>query len=221
MAIDAASFEASQRAAIDLLRETRVLPVVTVDSAEQGVATARALLEGGLTAIEVTLRTPAALDAIAAIRREVPGIALGVGTVLNTRQITQSRDAGAAFLVTPGTPPALAQALAESGLPAVPGAATPSELIALASIGFRVAKLFPAAAIGGVALIRALRGPLGDLLLCPTGGISEADAPAYLAEKNVVAIGGSWMVRADWLASGRFDAVSDASRKAKALATGR
>ena len=217
MTTHSAEFEANQRKAIELLRATRVLPVVTVDSAEQGVATARALLAGGLTAIEVTLRTPAALSAIAAIRREVPEIALGAGTVLNSEHIARARDAGAAFLVTPGTPVALAEALAACGLPAVPGAATPSELIALVSLGFRVAKLFPAAVIGGVALIRALRGPLGDLLLCPTGGISEADAASYLAEKNVVAIGGSWMVRGDWLADGKFDAVTEASRRAKEL----
>jgi len=210
-------FDASQQAVIALLRATRVLPVVTVDTVGQGVATARALLEGGLTAIEVTLRTPAALDAIAAIRRDVPGIALGAGTVLSPAQIDAARSAGAAFLVTPGTPPALAQALATCGLPAVPGAATPSELIALASVGFRVAKLFPAAAIGGIALIRALQGPLADLLLCPTGGISEADASTYLAQENVVAVGGSWMVPREWIEQGNFAAVSEASRKASQL----
>jgi 2-dehydro-3-deoxyphosphogluconate aldolase/(4S)-4-hydroxy-2-oxoglutarate aldolase len=217
MSIDPGQFDASQQAAIELLRATRVLPVVTVDSVEQGVATARALLAGGLTAIEVTLRTPAALDAIAAIQRDVPGIALGAGTVLSARQIEAARAAGAAFLVTPGTPPALAQSLAECGLPVVPGAATPSELIALSSLGYRVAKLFPAAAIGGVALVRALQGPLADLLLCPTGGIGEADASTYLAQKNVIAIGGSWMVPRDWLEQGKFDAVTEASRKASQL----
>ncbi|MEO7323664.1 MAG: bifunctional 4-hydroxy-2-oxoglutarate aldolase/2-dehydro-3-deoxy-phosphogluconate aldolase [Dokdonella sp.] len=215
---DAVQLEASQQMAIDLLRATRVLPVVTVDSAEQGVAVARALLAGGLTAIEVTLRTPAALDAIAAIKREVPTIALGAGTVLNERQIEAARSAGAAFLVTPGTPVALAGHLAACGLPVVPGAATPGELIALTSLGFRVAKLFPAAAIGGTALIRALRGPLPDLLLCPTGGIHASEAPAYLAEKNVVAIGGSWMVSREWLAAGNFDAIEEAASKAHALA---
>jgi 2-dehydro-3-deoxyphosphogluconate aldolase/(4S)-4-hydroxy-2-oxoglutarate aldolase len=220
MALDPVKFDASQQAAIDLLRATRVLPVVTVDSAEQGVATARALLAGGLTAIEVTLRTPAALDAIAAIKREVPGIVLGAGTVLAQTQIDAAIAAGATFLVTPGTPPWLAERLVACGLPVVPGAATPSEMIALAALGFRVAKLFPAAAIGGVALIRALQGPLPGLLLCPTGGIGEADAPTYLAQKNVVAIGGSWMVPREWLVQGKFDAVVEASRKASALAAG-
>ncbi|HEY0230258.1 MAG TPA: bifunctional 4-hydroxy-2-oxoglutarate aldolase/2-dehydro-3-deoxy-phosphogluconate aldolase [Dokdonella sp.] len=212
------NLQESQQVAIALLRATRVLPVVTVDSAGQGVATARALLDGGLTAIEVTLRTPAALEAIAAIKREVPGIALGAGTVLTAQQIDDARQAGASFLVTPGTPPALAAALAASGLPVVPGAATPSELIALVSLGYRVAKLFPAAAIGGLALIRALQGPLADLLLCPTGGIREADAPAYLAEKNVIALGGSWMVPREWLQAGRFDEVTASARVASRFA---
>lgn len=211
--MNAAALESTQQTAIALLRAARVLPVVTVDSPAQGVATAHALLDGGLTAIEVTLRTPAALDAIRAIAREVPGIALGAGTVLSVAQIVAARDAGAAFLVTPGTPIALAEALAASGMPAVPGAATPGELIALAALGFRVAKLFPAAVIGGLALVRALQGPLGDLLLCPTGGIGEDDAAGYLVQKNVVAVGGSWMVKPEWLRGGRFDEVREASRR--------
>lgn len=210
------SFRATQQSAIDLLRATRVLPVVTVDSPAHGIDTARALLAGGISAIEVTLRTPGALDAIAAIRREVPEIALGAGTVLDAAQVAEARDAGAAFLVTPGTPPALAEALVASGLPAVPGAATASELIALAARGFRVAKLFPAAAIGGLALIRALKGPLPDLVFCPTGGIGENDAASYLAERNVAAVGGSWMVRPEWIAAGDFDAIRNAARRAKA-----
>lgn len=212
--MDTTAFRTSQTEAIALLRTARVLPVVTAESAEQGVAIARALLEGGLTAIEVTLRTPAALEAIAAIRREVPAIAVGAGTVLTPKQAIDARESGAGFLVTPGTPPALAEALIDSGLPAVPGAATPTELIALATRGFLVAKLFPAASIGGLALVRSLRGPLGELLLCPTGGIGEADAPAYLAEPNVVAIGGSWMVSREWLKAGRYDQIATAARRA-------
>ena len=215
----AADLTATQDAAIALLRATRILPVVTAATAEQGVAIARALLAGGLTAIEVTLRTPAALDAIAAIKSEVPDIALGAGTVLDARQVAQARAAGASFLVTPGTPPDLARALAESGLPAVPGAATPGELIGLTNLGFRVAKLFPAAAIGGLALIRALQGPLGGLLLCPTGGIREADAAGYLAEKNVVAIGGSWMVAKEWIEAGHYREVERAARAAMTSAS--
>ena len=206
----------SQDAAIALLRAARILPVVTVASVEQAIAIAQALVEGGLTAIELTLRTPVALDAIAAVKRAVPGIAVGAGTVLNAAQIKLVRDAGADFLVTPGTPPALAQALVESGLPAVPGAATATEVLALSALGFRVCKLFPASVIGGLALVRALRGPLADMLLCPTGGIGEAEAPQYLAEPNVVCVGGSWMVRPGWLSEGRYDAVAEAALRSRA-----
>jgi 2-dehydro-3-deoxyphosphogluconate aldolase/(4S)-4-hydroxy-2-oxoglutarate aldolase len=206
----------SQDAAIALLREARILPVVTVISAEQAVAIAHALVEGGLVAIELTLRTPAALDAIAAVKQAVPGIAVGAGTVLSAAQIAAVRDAGADFLVTPGTPPALAQALVESGLPSIPGAATATELLALSALGFRVCKLFPASAIGGLALIRALRGPLPAMLLCPTGGIGETEAPQYLAEPNVVCVGGSWMVRPEWLAEGHYDAVAEAALHSRA-----
>lgn len=216
MTTDTVRLGDTQRAAIDLLRATRILPVVTVASAEQGVAVARALLAGGITAIEITLRTPAAIEAIAAVKRDVAGIAVGAGTVLTPRQIDDVRAAGAGFIVTPGTPPALADALAACGLPAVPGAATPTELLALHARGFRVCKLFPASAVGGLPLVRALQAPLAEVLLCPTGGIGEADAPQYLAERNVACVGGSWMVRADWIAQGRYDLVSDASARSLA-----
>jgi 2-dehydro-3-deoxyphosphogluconate aldolase/(4S)-4-hydroxy-2-oxoglutarate aldolase len=209
------NLQATQDAAIALLRHARILPVVTVNSADEGVAVARALVDGGLPAIELTLRTPAAVDAIAAVKRSVPGIAVGAGTVLDAAQIDAVRMAGADFLVTPGTPARLAQALAECGLPAVPGAATPTELLALAALGFRVCKLFPAAAIGGLALVRALRGPLAGTLLCPTGGIGESDAAQYLAEPNVVCVGGSWMVRPEWIATGRHDAIRDAAARSR------
>jgi 2-dehydro-3-deoxyphosphogluconate aldolase/(4S)-4-hydroxy-2-oxoglutarate aldolase len=213
---DTLDMSRTQIAAIALLRAARILPVVTVTSVEQAIAIARALMAGGLTAIELTLRTPAALDAIKAVKSEVPGIAVGAGTVLSAPQIATVRDAGADFLVTPGTPPMLARALAESGLPAIPGAATPTELLALAALGFRVCKLFPASAIGGLALVRALRGPLPGMLLCPTGGIGEGEAPQYLAESNVVCVGGSWMVRPEWLAEGRYDEVAETARRSRA-----
>jgi 2-dehydro-3-deoxyphosphogluconate aldolase/(4S)-4-hydroxy-2-oxoglutarate aldolase len=212
----AKNLQATQDAAIALLRNARILPVVTVNSADEGVAVARALVDGGLPAIELTLRTPAAVDAIAAVKRSVPGIAVGAGTVLDAAQIDAVRMAGADFLVTPRTPVRLAQALAECGLPAVPGAATPTELLALAALGFRVCKVFPAAAIGGLALVRALRGPLAGTLLCPTGGIGESDAAQYLAEPNVVCVGGSWMVKPEWIAAGHHDAIRDAAARSRA-----
>ena len=212
----AKNLQATQDAVIALLRNARILPVVTVDSVDEGVAVARALVDGGLPAIELTMRTPAAVDAIAAVKRSVPGIAVGAGTVLSVAQIDAVRTAGADFIVTPGTPAHLAQALAECDLPAVPGAATPTELLALAALGFRVCKLFPAAAIGGLALVRALRGPLAGTLLCPTGGIGESDAAQYLAEPNVVCVGGSWMVKPEWIAAGHHDAIRDAAARSRA-----
>jgi 2-dehydro-3-deoxyphosphogluconate aldolase/(4S)-4-hydroxy-2-oxoglutarate aldolase len=211
----AKDLQTTQDAAIALLRAARILPVVTVSSADEGVAVARALVDGGLSAIELTLRTPAAVDAIGAVKRSVPGIAVGAGTVLTAAQIDAVRTAGADFLVTPGTPAHLAQALAECGLPAVPGAATPTELLALAALGFRVCKLFPATAIGGLALVRALQGPLAGMLLCPTGGIGESDAAQYLAEPNVICVGGSWMVKPEWIATGRHDVIRDAAARSR------
>jgi 2-dehydro-3-deoxyphosphogluconate aldolase/(4S)-4-hydroxy-2-oxoglutarate aldolase len=211
------TIEQHQQRAEHLLRSAGILPVVTVDSVEQAKRLAEALLAGGLRSIELTLRTPAALDALAALKRELPDIVIGAGTVLTRRQIEQSIDAGADFLVTPGTPPALADALAEASIPAVPGGATPTEFLALMARGFRVCKLFPAAAVGGVAMLKSLAGPLAGLQFCPTGGIGESDAAEFLAQPNVPCIGGSWMVPKDWLAAGDYDKVREASAKAAAL----
>lgn len=193
------------------------MPVVTVDSAEQGLAIARALEAGGLTAIEVTLRSAAALNAVRAIKRELPQLSVGVGTVLRLEHIDAAHAAGADFLVTPGTTPTLARALADCSLPSIPGVATPSEVIALMESGFDCMKLFPAAALGGVARLKALAGPFPELRFCPTGGIGEADAAQYLALPNVLCVGGSWMVRADWLREQRYDLVEASAAKARAI----
>ncbi len=141
------------------------------------------------------------------LKRELPDVVVGAGTVLTVEQMQQSIDAGADFLVTPGTPPVLADALAAAPLPVVPGAATPTELLSLYARGFRVCKLFPATAVGGLAMIKGLAGPVADLKLCPTGGITENTAAEYLEQKNVVCIGGSWMVPGNWIADGEWDKV--------------
>ena len=206
-----------QAKAEQLLRAAGILPVVTVDSVDQARRLADALLEGGLRSIELTLRTPAALDALAALKRELPDAVVGAGTVLTTEQILQALDAGADFLVTPGTPPALADALAQAPIPVVPGGATPTEFLALMARGFRVCKLFPANAVGGLAMLKGLAGPLAGLALCPTGGINEDNAAEFLAQPNVACIGGSWMVPKAWLAGGEWDKVRDASRRAAAI----
>ncbi|OGT58798.1 MAG: 2-dehydro-3-deoxyphosphogluconate aldolase, partial [Gammaproteobacteria bacterium RIFCSPHIGHO2_12_FULL_63_22] len=167
--------------------------------------------------IELTLRTPAALPALSALKRAFPDLVIGAGTVLNPEQLDAAIQAGSDFIVTPGATPSMIRALADADLPVVCGAATPSELLVLMEHGFRVAKLFPAAAVGGIGMLKALHGPLSDLMFCPTGGISEADAADYLAQPNVACIGGSWMVPRSWLQAGEFGKVRDSAAKARAI----
>lgn len=211
------TLESLQTRAEQILVSAGILPVITVDSVEQGQRIADALLEGGLTALELTLRTPAALATLEALKKALPDIVIGAGTVLDEAQIRQSVDAGADFLVTPGTPPALAEALARAPIPAVPGGVTPTEFMSLLARGFRCCKLFPASAVGGLAMLKGLAGPLGQLKLCPTGGISESNAAEFLAQPNVLCIGGSWMVPKDWLAAGDWARVRESAARAAAI----
>ena len=170
-----------------------VIPVLTVSDVEDGVAQAAALVAGGLLAIEVTLRTAAALDAIAAIAKRVPDPTSGRAPS-STCQIGEAVAAGAKFLVSPGASPRLAEAAAEAPLPFLPGVATPTEAMALRERGFRAMKLFPAEAVGGAKLLASIAAPLPDLVFCPTGGIDLAKAPSYLALSNVICVGGPWML---------------------------
>ncbi|AAO28222.1 bifunctional 4-hydroxy-2-oxoglutarate aldolase/2-dehydro-3-deoxy-phosphogluconate aldolase [Xylella fastidiosa subsp. fastidiosa] len=211
------SITETQNKAESLLYNAGILPVVTVDTVDQARRVVGALLEGGLTTIELTLRTPVALEALATLKREQPEITIGAGTVLNEHQLRQSIDAGADFLITPGTPPTLAQLLADAPIPAVPGAATATELLALMVLGFHVCKLFPANVVGGLHMLTSLAGPLTNLKLCPTGGINETNASDYLAQPNVICIGGSWMVPKDWLVQGHWDNIKNSSSKAAAI----
>ena len=211
------TIESLQNRAEQFLRKAGILPVITVDSVDQGRRIAEALLEGGLTSLELTLRTPAALETLATLKKELPHIVIGAGTVLNEEHIRQSVDAGADFLVTPGTPQPLAEALARASIPAVPGGATPTEFLQLMVHGFRCCKLFPANAVGGLAMLKGLAGPLAGLKLCPTGGISEANAGEFLAQPNVLCIGGSWMVPRDWLVAGEWNKVRESAAKAAAI----
>ncbi|HRN61517.1 MAG TPA: bifunctional 4-hydroxy-2-oxoglutarate aldolase/2-dehydro-3-deoxy-phosphogluconate aldolase [Luteimonas sp.] len=208
------TIEALQNRAEQILRNAGVMPVLTVDSVDQGLRMADALAEGGLKTLELTLRTPAAMSALAAIKKARPDILVGAGTVLSADQAQASIDVGADFLVTPGTPAVLAEALAKAPIPAVPGAATPTEFIALMALGFRVCKLFPASVLGGIAMARNLAGPLAELRLCANGGVNEASAADYLAEPNVLCVGGSWMLPKSWLANGEWDKVRNSAAKA-------
>ncbi len=214
------SLEQRQQAAEATLREAGVMPVLTVDSVDQGLRCVEALLAGGLRTIELVLRTPAALDALAAIKERFPDARVGAGTVLEPAQVDAVEELGADFIVTPGVSLHLLDALLQSTLPVVPGAATPSELLALAERGIRVAKLFPAAALGGPDYIKALSGPLPKMQLCANGGIDESTAASYLALPNVLCVGGSWMVPNAWLADGAWDKVEASARKAGSLRQG-
>jgi 2-dehydro-3-deoxyphosphogluconate aldolase/(4S)-4-hydroxy-2-oxoglutarate aldolase len=177
----------------DLLELSPVMPVVVIDDAADAVPTARALLAGGIGVIELTLRTPAALSAIERVAAEVPDIVVGAGTVTAPEHAKQAADAGAKFLVTPGCTDAVVDACFETGLPFLPGASTVSEAMRLAERGLSAMKFFPAEASGGVAYLKSIAGPLPSLRFCPTGGITVASAPSYLALPNVGCIGGSWL----------------------------
>lgn len=177
-----------------LFRGVAVVPVLTIEHEEDAVPLARALLEGGLRLIEVTLRTPAAPAAIAAIARELPQIVVGAGTVQRPADVVQASAAGARFLVSPGMTAELAAAALATDLPYIPGVATPSEVMAARDLGISFLKLFPAEAVGGVALLRAFGPVFSGVAFCPTGGIDERSAREYLALPNVPMVGGSWMV---------------------------
>ncbi|MGW1183362.1 bifunctional 4-hydroxy-2-oxoglutarate aldolase/2-dehydro-3-deoxy-phosphogluconate aldolase [Streptomyces drozdowiczii] len=195
-----------------------VVPVVVLEDSADAVPLARALVAGGLPAIEVTLRTDAALDAIRAIAAEVPGAVVGAGTVISARNVEDTVAAGARFLVSPGWTDALLGAMKGSGLPFLPGVSTTSEVVALLERGVTEMKFFPAEAAGGTAYLKALSAPLPQARFCPTGGISAASAPSYLALPNVGCVGGSWMVPADAVAGRDWDRVARLAAEAAALA---
>lgn len=200
-----------------LLDLVPVMPVVVVDDVAHAVPLARALVAGGLPAIELTLRTPAALDAIAAIAAEVPEILVGAGTVLNARQAEQARAAGAGFLVSHGATPSLLEGMAETGLPFLPGTSTVSEVLAVLEAGFTDMKFFPAEASGGAAWLASVAAPVPDARFCPTGGITAASAPTYLALPNVGCVGGSWLTPAAALRGTDWPLVEQLAREAAAL----
>jgi len=194
-----------------------VIPVVVVDDAATAVPLAEALLAGGIRTIELTLRTPAGLDAIAAVARDVPEMVVGAGTVLTPAQATAATEAGAQFLVTPGTTPALLDAALATGLPVLPGVATVSEALAAAERGIQVLKFFPAEANGGRPVLKAWAGPLAELRFCPTGGITPQNAADYLALGNVVCVGGSWLTPKELIRAGDWAAIESLAREATAL----
>ncbi|MFC8345060.1 bifunctional 4-hydroxy-2-oxoglutarate aldolase/2-dehydro-3-deoxy-phosphogluconate aldolase [Streptomyces sp. NPDC057280] len=194
-----------------------VVPVVVLEDAVDAVPLARALVAGGLPAIEVTLRTPAALDAVRAIAAEVPEAVVGTGTVVTPEQVTASVAAGARFLVSPGWTDVLLDAMRASGVPFLPGVSTASEVVALLERGVREMKFFPAQAAGGTAYLKSLAGPLPQARFCPTGGIGPANAPDYLSLPNVGCVGGTWMLPSDALAARDWARIEELARAAAEL----
>ncbi|MER5755029.1 bifunctional 4-hydroxy-2-oxoglutarate aldolase/2-dehydro-3-deoxy-phosphogluconate aldolase [Streptomyces sp. NPDC002088] len=216
----AASESVSVSVSVSVLDLAPVMPVVVLHDAADAVPLARALVAGGLPAIEVTLRTPAALDTIRAIADAVPDAVVGAGTVITPEHVTACAAAGARFLVSPGWTDVLLSAMRASGVPFLPGVSTTSEVVALLERGVREMKFFPAQAAGGTAYLKSLAGPLPQARFCPTGGIGPASAPEYLTLPNVGCVGGSWMVPADALAARDWDRVERLAREAAALSAG-
>lgn len=203
---------------LSVLQLQPVVPVLVIDDAAKAVPLARALVAGGLKAIEITLRTPAALEAIRLVANEVEGAVAGAGTVLNARQWDQAADAGSQFIVSPGTTLELLAKARKSKIPLLPGAATASEAMSLAEEGYSVLKFFPAEQAGGAAYLKSLSSPLADIRFCPTGGISPDNARTYLSLPNVVCVGGSWVAPKGMVEAGDWDGITALAKAACELA---
>ena len=204
---------------IALLKGQPVIPVLKIDDASKGVPLARALARGGLPMIEITMRTPDALEAIRRAAAEVPEAVVGAGTILNAAQFEQAAKAGSKFIVSPGATSEVFAAARNSEVPLLPGAITPGEIMAAREAGLRFLKFFPAEQSGGIASLKAFASPLADVKFCPTGGISAKNAADYLALPNVVCVGGSWVAPDDAVKSGDWALIEKLARDAAALAS--
>lgn len=201
----------------DIANHGPVIPVIVLESVAHALPLARALLAGGVKVLEVTLRTPAGLPAIEAIARELPEAVVGVGTALDAADARRALDAGARFAVSPGYSQDLGRACQQLKLPLLPGVATAGEIMAALADGYQFLKLFPAEAVGGIALLKALASPFAQVQFCPTGGITAASAPGYLALPNVRCVGGSWLTPQDALRTADWARITTLARAAQAL----
>ncbi|MCA7082218.1 bifunctional 4-hydroxy-2-oxoglutarate aldolase/2-dehydro-3-deoxy-phosphogluconate aldolase [Cupriavidus sp. DB3] len=202
---------------IDRLAGVPVIPVLEFHSVDEALRVSEALVAGGLPVLEITLRTPVAIEAMRAVAAALPQAVVGAGTVLDVAQLHAVRDAGAQFAVSPGLTPRLAEGARDAGISLLPGVATASEAMAALEAGFTFLKFFPAEAAGGMPMLKSLNGPLPRLRFCPTGGIDAARAPAYLALPNVVCVGGSWVVPKDAVTSGDWARIRSLAEEAAAL----
>ncbi len=201
----------------DLISHGPVIPVIVIHDPAHAVPMARALVAGGVRVLEITLRTPAALPSMELIAREVPDAIVGAGTLRTAADADAARQAGCQFAVSPGLTPALARRCADIGLPLLPGVATAGEIMRASDLGHTFVKLFPAAAVGGVNLLKALHGPFPDITFCPTGGITVDTAPQYLALPNVPVCGGSWLTPPHILDAGDWQEVTRRATSARSL----
>ena len=201
----------------DLMRISPVIPVLTVTRLEHAAPLAQALVRGGIRVLEVTLRTACALDAITEMREMAPSAVVGAGTLTRAEDFAAVQRAGAQFAVTPGLTPDLIFGAGQTRLPLLPGVMTPTELIAARAAGFRACKLFPAQQAGGVGMLKALAGPFPDVVFCPTGGITRANAAEFLAQPNVLCVGGSWLAPRELVDAGNWGAIEELARDASSL----
>lgn len=204
----------------DVMRDAPVIPVIVLHDVAHAVPLARALLAGGIRMLEVTLRTPQALACMEAIARDVPEAVVGAGTLRSAADVQASAMAGARFGVSPGYTTKLGQACRDAGLPLLPGVATGSEIMQAQEDGFMALKFFPAMQAGGLSMLKAWQGPFGEVKFCPTGGITSANAPEFLALSNVACVGGSWLVPNDAIASGDWGRIETLARAASQLSRG-
>lgn len=201
----------------EILAMCPVMPVIVLDRVEDAVPLAQALVGGGLRVLEITMRTPVALDCVRAISREVPDAVVGVGTVLNAADLDAARAAGASFGVSPGATAELLQRVRETQFPFLPGVMTPSDVMRALDAGFDAMKLFPAKTAGGIDMLKSLYGPFSQVLFCPTGGIDVTTAPSYLALPNVACVGGSWIAPANLVVAHNWDAIRQFAASAAQL----
>jgi 2-dehydro-3-deoxyphosphogluconate aldolase / (4S)-4-hydroxy-2-oxoglutarate aldolase len=198
--------------------QSKVVPVIVITHPDQAVGLANALLEGGIDVMEITLRHEAGLGAIEAVAKQVPQMHVGAGTVTRPHEMQQVKDAGATFALSPGMTDHLVQAAIDCQLPFVPGVMTPGEVMRARDAGFELLKLFPAAQAGGVNMLKALSGPLGDMQFCPTGGVSLSNMGEFLQLANVAMVGGSWLTPLELLQAHRWKEITQLAREATDIA---
>ena len=196
----------------DLMSGQTLLPIIQADTPEQGVGIAKAMADAGLSLVEVVLRTEASLEALSAIKQEVPSLKVGAGTVINTNILQQALDAGSDFIVTPAVSASLLQALSEVSVPVLPGVSNTGDILMAYEFGFNEQKLFPASLSGGAPFLKAVSSVFKSVNFCPTGGVNQDNKDSYLSLNNVFAVGGTWVAKPEWVANKEWDAITHACR---------